>query len=150
MDDWITLSDNQYPTCDFHSPIFANPVEGRMRANIILPNGKIFPPGAFCFISPILHDLKTYKIKQYQIIQHTIHNIEILLIQDPQLKDTKPTLKEIAQKIHEVYQHKVGPEVTISIHEVDEISSDSKTGKPAPIVISHVHPKQGEKILNST
>jgi len=150
MDDWVTLSDNHYPACEFHSPIFANPVEGRMRANIILPNGKIFPPGAFCFISPILHDLKTYKIKQYQIIQHTIHKIEILLVQDPQLKDTKPTLKEIAQKIHEVYQQKVGPDVTIFIHEVEEISSDSKTGKPAPIVISHVHPKQGEKILDST
>lgn len=150
MDDWVTLSDNHYPTCEFHSPILSKPIEGRMRANIILPNGKIFPPGAFCFISPILHDLKTYKIKQYQIIQHALDKIEILLVQDQKLKDTKPSLKEIAQKIQEVYQQKVGSEVTISVHEVDEISSDIKTGKPAPIVISHVHPKQGEKILKST
>ena len=145
MDDWVTLTDRTYPDCDFHSPIFAQPIEGRMRANIILPNGKIFPPGAFCFISPILHDLNTYKIKRFQIIQHKINDIEILLVQDPKLKDTKPSIKEIANRIIETYQQKVGPEVKIAVNEVSEIPLDTTTGKPVPIVISHVNSKKKKK-----
>ncbi len=147
MDDWVTLDYDQYPLCEFSSPVFTKPVEGRMRANIILPNGKIFPPGAFCFISPVLHDLQTYKVKQFQIIQHKIDEIEILLVIDEDLRNTEPSFEVIAKRIKEIYQQKTSPEVHILVREVSNITPPDKTGKPAPIVISHVDPNEGTKFL---
>jgi len=147
MDDWVTLSDDKKCSCGLQSPIFEKPVEGRVRANIVLPNGKVFPPGAFCFISPVLHDLKTYKVKQFQIVQKKIDEIDILLVIDDDLRDTDAPFDEIARRIKEVYQTKTGPGVRISVKEVKEIKSDSKSGKLAPIVVSHVSLEEGYKHL---
>ncbi|MFH1101694.1 MAG: hypothetical protein V1726_06640 [Methanobacteriota archaeon] len=148
MDDWVTLSDDEKCSCGLQSPIFKKPVEGRMRANIVLPNGTVFPPGAFCFIEPVLNDLKTFKIKQYQVVQTKINEIEILLVIDEDLRTIGPSFEELASRIKKIYQQKTGPEVTITIREVSEIKSDPKTGKPAPIVISYVSRDEGYKQLN--
>ena len=147
MNDWITLSDGEKCSCGKKSPIFAKPVEGRMRANIILPNGKVFPPGAFCFISPVLHDLKTYKVKRFQVVQKKIDEIEILLVIDEDLRDTGASFEEIAKGIKKIYREKAGPEVKITVKEVKEIKDDPKSGKPAPIVVSHVKLEDGYKAV---
>ncbi len=141
MDDWIRLSYKEC-ACGLKTPILMDGVEGRMRANIVLPNGKVFPPGAFCFISPIMHDLQTFKIKQYQIIQHTVKDIEVLLVIDEDLRNVGPSVDIISTKIRELYQEKTGPEVSIVVHEVKEIPAAKDAGKPPPIVVSHVVPEQ--------
>ncbi len=148
MDDWITLSDNEHCSCGLKSPILKKPVEGRMRANIILPNGKVFPPGAFCFISPVLHELNTYKVKQFQIVQKKIDEIQILLVIDKDLRTIGPSFTKIAEEIRKKYQEKTGPTVTITVTEVPEIKGDKKSNKPAPIVISHVQPNEAYKTLD--
>ncbi|RLF27258.1 MAG: hypothetical protein DRN05_05890 [Thermoplasmata archaeon] len=147
MDDWVTLSDNKKCSCGLQTPLFETPVEGRKRATIVLPNGKIFPPGAFCFISSVLHDLKTYKIKQYQIIQKRIDEIEILLVIDEDLRDKPPSFEEISNAIEKVYRTKVGPDVKIIIKEVKEIKGDPNSDKPPQIVVSHVKPEDGYKFI---
>lgn len=149
MDDWLTLSDGRKCSCGLHSPIFDKPIEGRMRANIVLPNGKVFPPGAFCFISPVLHDLKTYKVKKFQIVQKKIDEIEILLVIDDDLRDIGASFEEISKEIKKIYTEKVGPDVSITVKEVKEIKGDPKSGKPAPIVVSHVKLEDGFKTLES-
>jgi hypothetical protein len=116
-----------------------------MKANIVLPSGKVFPPGAFCFIEPVMHDLNTFKIKQYQVIQKKIDEIEILLAIDEDLRTSGPSLDLIASRIKEIYQQKTGPEVTITVREVPEIKGDPALGKPAPIVVSYVSKEEGYK-----
>jgi len=148
MDDWITLSDNEHCSCGLRSVILKKPVEGRMKANIVLPNGKVFPPGAFCFIEPVLHDLNTFKIKQYQIVQKKIDEIEIKLAIDEGQRTTGPSFDQIANRIKEMYQQKTGPEVTITVVEVPEIKGEPGSGKPAPIVISYVTRDEGFKQLD--
>jgi len=148
IDDWVTLSDNEHCSCGLRSVIFKKPVEGRMKANIVLPSGKVFPPGAFCFIEPVLHDLNTFKIKQYQVIQKKIDEIEILLAIDEDLRTTGPSFDQIASRIKDIYQQKTGPEVTITVREVSEIKGDPASGKPAPIVVSHVSREEGFKQLD--
>jgi len=145
MDDWVTLSDNEHCSCGLRSVILKKPVEGRMKANIVLPSGKVFPPGAFCFIEPVMHDLNTFKIKQYQVIQKKIDEIEILLAIDEDLRTSGPSLDLIASRIKEIYQQKTGPEVTITVREVPEIKGDPALGKPAPIVVSYVSKEEGYK-----
>ena len=147
MDDWVRLSTYKECNCGLASPVIEGGVEGRMRANIVLPNGKVFPPGAFCFITPILHKLQTFKVIQYQIVQKKIDEIDILLVIDDDLRDVGPSVDVIAENIKDVYQKKVGSGVKINVKEVDEIKSGPNARKPPPIVVSHVKPEEGYKIL---
>lgn len=146
MEDWIKLSGFKKCSCGLCTPVIEK-LEGRMRANIILPNGKIFPPGAFCFINPVLHKLNTFKVKQYQIIQKKIDEIEILLVIDKEQENVGPSFEKIADGIKRMYREKTGPNVTINVREVDEIVNKKKKGKPAPIVVSYVdYDKAVEKL----
>jgi len=138
MEDWVKLSGYKRCSCGLYTPIIEK-LEGRMRANIILPNGKIFPPGAFCFINPVLHKLNTFKVRRYQIIQKKIDEIEILLVIDEELKDESPSFEKIAENIKQIYREKTGPNVKIKIKKVDEIVNKKNKRKPAPIVVSYVN-----------
>ena len=149
MDDWITLGDGERCSCGLHSPILKKPVEGRMSTNIVLPSGKVFPPGAFCFIEPVLHDLHTFKIQQYQVVQKTTHEIEILLVVDEDLRNIGPSLTQIMEGIQHAYQKKTGPDVITTVREVPKIKADPHSGKPAPIVISKVSREEGYKLLDN-
>ena len=148
MDDWIRLQPPETCSCGLTTSIIQGGVEGRKRANIVLPNGKIFPPGAFCFITPVLNRLNTFKVKQYQIIQHSIHNIQVLLVIDNDLRHIGPTVETIKEEVKKAYQMKAGEGVDIQVDEVDEIKHPTTSSKPPPIVISHVQQDEGYKILN--
>jgi len=148
MDDWVRLSTHKGCGCGLSTPVIEGGVEGRNRANIILPDGKIFPPGAFCFITPVLHKLKTFKVKQYQIIQKKIDEIEILLVIDDDLRDVGPSVDEIVKNVTEMYLKKVGFGVSINVKEVKEIKHPKDANKPPPIVISHVTQEEGYNVLN--
>lgn len=147
MDDWVRLRPSKDCICGLSTPVIEGGVEGRMRANIILPGGKVFPPGAFCFIESALQGFDTFKIKQYQIIQHRIDAIEILLVIDEELRDVGPSVSVIMNRIMKAYQKKVGPDVTILVKEVDTIKYPKNARKPPPIVVSHVKLEEGYREL---
>jgi phenylacetate-coenzyme A ligase PaaK-like adenylate-forming protein len=147
MEDWITVGNGEKCSCGLKSPIFGKPVEGRVNSNIVLPDGRVFPPSAFLFISDVLHELKTFKVKRFQIVQNKVDEIDILLVIDEDLIDREPSFNEIARKIQKIYQGKTGPDVAIAVREVGEIKDDPNTGKPAPIVVSYVNAKGACKIF---
>ena len=149
MDDWISLSTNESCGCGLNSTILINGVEGRKRANIVLPDGRVFPPGAFCFITPVLIKLKTFKVKQYQIIQKKIDEIEILLVIDENLRNIGPSVETIKNEIRKAYELKVGSGVTINVREVSEIKHPKDSLKPPPIVVSHVNEREGYETIES-
>jgi len=136
MKDWVTLSDGKTCSCGSRSPIFEKPIEGRIMSNIILPNGDVYPPSEFLFISEVLHDLKTFKVKKYQIVQKKIDAIDINLVIDDELRNKGPSVKELIKNIKKKYTEKTGSDVTINVTEVKEIKEDPTTGKPAPLVLS--------------
>ena len=148
MDDWVRIIDYKDCECGLSTPVIKGGVEGRRRANIILPNGKIFPPGAFCFIEPVLQKYKTFKIKQYQIVQQKIDKIDILIVVDEDLRDTGVSIDTIKKDIKEMYQCKVGDDVEIEVTEVDEIKNPKDASKPPPIVVSKVSLEEGYNKLN--
>lgn len=138
MDDWVTLTEPITDPCGLTTTTIKGGVEGRKRANIVLPNGKIFPPGAFCFITPVLTKLQTFKVKQYQIIQQNLQHIDILLVIDEKLRHIGAPVEQIKSEIKKIYNQKVGKDVEIAIKEVDEIPREKNSSKPPPIVISRV------------
>jgi len=149
MDDWVRLLPHKECSCGLATPIIEGGIEGRMRANIVLPNGKIFPPGAFCFITPVLHKLKTFKVKQYQIVQKKIDEIDILLVIDDDLRNVGASVDTIAKNVKEAYLKKVGLGVVINVKEVTEIKKAKNASKPPPIVVSHVKTEEGYRVLES-
>jgi len=149
MDDWVRIIDYKKCDCGLSTPVIEGGVEGRRRANIILPNGKVFPPGAFCFIEPVLQKYKTFKIKQYQIVQKKLDKIDILIIVDEDLREKGVSINIIKKDIKEMYQNKVGPEVEINVMEVEEIKHPKDASKPPPIVVSHVTLEEGYNKLNN-
>jgi len=145
MDDWVTLLPETRCNCGLFTPVLKNGVEGRVSAQIILPDGRVYPAASFAIISLVLNELKTYKVIRFQIIQNKIDDIEILLVIDDDLRDVGPSVDLIFQKIQEAYEKKCGPDVRITVKEVKEIKSPP--GKPLPLVISKVKPEEGYKII---
>ena len=145
MDDWLTLRSEYKCSCGLCTSIIDGGIKGRVSSNIVLPNGRVIPAASFALVSLILNDLKTYKVKQFQIIQKKIDKIDILLSIDEDLRDVGPSVDIIFKKIEEAYRKTVGPKVKITLKEVKEIKSFKD--KPLPLVISHVKPEEVYKAL---
>jgi len=148
MKDWISFSEVEKCECGLHTPLLINGVEGRLRNDIILPNGKVFSAATFCEITPITQDFKTLKIKRYLIIQKKIDEIDILIVIDDELRDVGPSVDLLFDKIYQVYKEMTGPNVKINIKEVKEPELDKKAGFKRPTVISYVKPEDAYNLLD--
>ena len=146
MDDWVTIIPEYKCNCGLKTPIFKNGVEGRLNTSIVLPDGRIFSSGIFANISAVLNKLKTSKIKQFQIIQNKIDEIDILFVIDDKNRNVGPSIELIFNTIKKAYEEIVGPAVKITVKEVKDIKSN--IDKPSQLVISKIKPEEIYKILN--
>lgn len=140
LDDWIVLSEDEKCNCGLHTPILKGGVEGRRSDSIVLPDGRLFPAASFASLYSILNDLNTRKIRQFQIVQKNIDEIDILVVIDEDIRDVGPSIDMIFEKIKEIHQKKAGPDVQINVREVRDIPTQK--GKPAPLVISRLRSKK--------
>jgi phenylacetate-coenzyme A ligase PaaK-like adenylate-forming protein len=119
-------------TCNLSGRLI-DKIYGRDDLSLILPGGKLLLPSFFAEIySKILYELKTNKLKDTKIIQHSLNKIEIQIVIDEQLRDKGPSAERILAFIRVGFQKKVGPEVEIITKEVEEIS------RQGPRIISKV------------
>ena len=96
-------------------------IYGRTDLSLILPDGKVLMPSGFAEIySKVLHQLKSTKLKDTKIIQKDLHTIEIQVVIDKKQKKG-PSEKEIMSLIKDGFEKKVGPDVSIVIHEVEKL-----------------------------
>jgi phenylacetate-coenzyme A ligase PaaK-like adenylate-forming protein len=146
MDDWIIISDDENCPCGLHTPFLKGGVEGRKSDSIVLPDGRLFPAASFASLYSILNEMKTRKVKQFQIVQKKLDEIDILVVIDEDLRNVGPSVDLIFEKIKEIHQKKAGPGVQINVKEVSTIPSQKE--KPAPLVISHVRPEKGYKVID--
>jgi phenylacetate-CoA ligase len=146
MDDWVAISEDEECACGLHTPVLKGGVEGRKSDSVVLPDGRVFPAASFASLYSILNELKTRKVKQFQIVQKKLDEIDILVIIDEDLRNIGPSLEMIFEKIREIHQKKAGPGVQITVREVTDIPSQK--GKPAPLVISHIRPQKGYKVID--
>ena len=107
----------------------------------MLPSGEMIPPSAFTGIPHhVMHSYKTEKIQQFQIIQQSLTEIEILLVIDQSLRSEKPSVKTLCDEIKKLYEKKLGNSVTITVREVDKITHVREgSATPPPVVISKVN-----------
>jgi phenylacetate-CoA ligase len=148
LDDWVTLSESYECDCGLCTPIFMGGVEGRRSTSILLPDGRVYPSASFAILSVVLNKMKTRKVTQFQIVQKKIDEIEILIVIDEDLRNVDPQMDVLFKKIKEIYQEKVGSDITINVKEVKNI--ESMPNKPAPLVVSKLSQKEKEKIIDKS
>jgi phenylacetate-CoA ligase len=108
-------------------------IYGRDDLSLYFSDGRVLLPSSQAEIyGRILYGLKTNKIKETRITQHSLTKIEIKLIIDDKLRNEGPSVDEIFSVIKKGYQEKVGPEVEIDIKEVKKVS------KGGPRIISNI------------
>lgn len=124
-------------SCSFTSQLIKT-IDGRMADLIILPNGTLVSPLNLTGIpAKIIEYFHTYKIKQFQIIQHKKDEIEVKIQIDEKLRDKGPSVKIIFNELEKRFREKIGNDVKIHIHEVGEIQKNTRCDY-VKVVISNV------------
>ncbi len=108
-------------------------IYGRDDLSLYFSGGRVLLPSSQAEIyGKVLYELKSNKIKETRIIQHSFNKLEIKLMFDKKLRDERPTNDEIFSVIKKGYQEKVGPDIDIDIKE-EELEN-----KNEPRIISKV------------
>ena len=102
-------------------------IEGRASELIYLPDGKTLSPLAVTGIpAKTMEYFNSYKIKHFQIVQHQLDDIEIKVVIDEK-KDPKITSEKIIAELKKRFEDKIGPEVSITVTQQDEIKNETQT-----------------------
>ncbi|PNX47401.1 MAG: hypothetical protein BV457_05730, partial [Thermoplasmata archaeon M9B1D] len=88
----------------------------------------------------VMDDFNTYKINQFQIIQHKIDEIEVLIKIDEALRNKGPSVKNILDEISKRFKQKMGANVKIKVHDVKEIPVDPKSHS-IKVIVSKINKK---------
>jgi phenylacetate-CoA ligase len=103
-------------------------IGGRSIELIYTPDGRMISPFHVTTIpASVMDDLKSYKIKQFQIIQHSVNKIEVLIIINEKLRNIGPSVKQISDEIIKRFKDVTSKDVDIVITEVDEIERDVRS-----------------------
>lgn len=102
-------------------------VYGRDILSLYLPDGKVLLPSSITQIfSRILYELKTNKVIDLQVIQHSFKKIEVRVVIDKNLRNKGPTIDDVFSIIKQGFQEKFGSNVEIIIKEVKKINRKDK------------------------
>ena len=97
-------------------------IYGRDDLALFLPGGRVLLPSSFSEIySKVLYGLKTTKLKETMIIQHSLENIEIQVVIDEKQHQKKPSVKEIISLLKTEFEKKVGPDIKVDLRVVKKI-----------------------------
>ena len=123
--------------CGINTEIIGR-VEGRRADAIILPDGRIIPPLSITGIpGEVMKKLDTNKIKQFQIIQESPTELNVLIVVDEELRNTGPSIEKIFEEIKNECTKKLGDEIEVNVMEVESI--ESRGDLPPSVVISKVN-----------
>ena len=126
-------------SCGLTSTQMIKNIAGRSMEMIRLPNGKTIAPFHVTTIpASVMDSYNTYKIKQFQIIQNKIDEVEVLIIIDDNLRDKGPSVKKIFDEMEKRFKNKLGADMDIIIREVKEIPK-SKDTNFVKVVVSRLN-----------
>ena len=128
-------------SCGLVSTQMIKNIGGRSIEIIRLPNGKTIAPFHVTTIpASVMDDFDTYKINQFQIIQHKVDDIEVKIKIDENLRNKGPSVKDVLDEISKRFKQKMGKDVSINVHEVAEIPVDPKSHS-IRVVVSKINKK---------
>jgi phenylacetate-CoA ligase len=120
LDDIITPS-NETCSCGLEGGIISK-IHGRKKHSIVLPNGNIVLSSTLDECIGELystHDIEF--IERFQIVQHSLTNIELLVVVDEESQQNLYTIKRAFETIKTFFEEKFGNEMTITIRKVRDV-----------------------------
>ncbi len=137
ISDIITLTDTKC-NCGVKTQIIKQ-IEGRTTDLLILPDGSTLSPLTITGIpAKIMDENNTYKIKQFQIIQHTLSHIEILIVIDENEREIGIPVHDLLEKLKHRFMDKIGQNVKITVREAKDIQKNTRSDY-VQVVISKVN-----------
>ena len=102
-------------------------VYGRDILSLYHRDGTVFLPSSITQVfSKVLYELKTNKVKDLQVIQHSFNKIEVRVVFDEYLKGKEPSNDKIFSVISNGFKELFGSDLQIVINEVKEINRKEK------------------------
>jgi len=127
--------------CGMPSNKMIEHIEGRKMDFVILPDGRSVAPFELTTIpASVMEKLNSFKIKQFQIIQHKVDRIEVLIVIDEEQKNVEPSDDKIISEIKKMFTKKTSKDVEIIVTKVKEIEKDKRSDHVA-LLISKVNKK---------
>lgn len=133
IDDIVVPVDKK-PSCGITSQMIKQ-VEGRTSELIYLPNGKTLSPLSVTGIpAKVMEFYDSYKIKQFQIVQHDLDDVEILVVIDSKQRNKGVSVKKIIDELQKRFQQGIGKDVKVRVTETDHIQKDARSDQIKVIV----------------
>ena len=124
--------------CGINSPLIEK-IGGRRADSIVLPSGRIIPPSSITGIpAKVMEKLGTKKIIQFQIVQKSEREVDILVVVDEDLRNVGPEMGEIFKEMKKKFEERFNGEIKVDIREVEEIEKPENLDTPPPVVTSMV------------
>ena len=124
-------------SCGITTQMIGN-IEGRKVDMIILSNKKMISPLSITGIpAKIMKKYNSFKINQFQIIQHDVTSIEVLLVINNDMRNSGIPVSLLIQEMKKEFNNILGKDMHITIHEVDFIQKDKRSDY-VQVVISKV------------
>ena len=137
INDIVSLSSKQC-SCSMAGDLLEK-IYGRDDLALFLPGGRVLLPSSFSEVySKVLYGLKTTKLKETMIIQHSLENIEIQVVFDEKQRQKKPSVTEITSLLKTEFEKKVGPGITVNVRVVKKID------RKGPRIVSKVDRRKFE------
>jgi len=122
-------------SCEVTTLQMIKDIHGRSMEFIKLPSGKKIAPFKLTTIpASVMDKLGTFKIKQFQIIQHKINLVEVKIIIDEKIRNIGPSVKKIIKDLESEFRKLTLNEIKIKVNEVKKIS-------PEGLVVSKIKNK---------
>jgi len=145
IDDLVTPVEKRC-TCGITTQMIQQ-IEGRSTDLIVLPNGATLSPLTVTGIpAKTMDELNSYKIQQFQIVQHEVDKIDVLIVVDEKQRTCGVPVKKLLVELQKRFSKKIGQGVTITVKEVKKIEAVRPHSlAPPPVVFSKVpHKKSGK------
>ncbi|KYK30282.1 MAG: hypothetical protein AYK22_04045 [Thermoplasmatales archaeon SG8-52-3] len=100
-------------------------IYGRDDISLYSPDGRVILPASFGEIfSKVLYELKTNKLKDAIIIQHSLKKIELQVVIDEKQRNIGPSVEKIFSVLRQGLKEKLGKNVEIITKEVKKIDRE--------------------------
>lgn len=125
------------PSCGITTEMMQH-IEGRCTDLFILPDDSTMSPLIVTGIpAETMDHFHSYKIRQFQIVQQSVREIEVFVIIDSHLRDVGVPIHELFTEMKQRFIKTVGPGVDIKITEIDEIQPGAPSDQ-VKVVVSKV------------
>jgi len=114
-------------SCGITTQMIGN-IEGRKVDMIILPDNIMMTPLSITGIpAKIMKRYNSYKIDQFQIIQHDLTHIEVLLVINKVKRNVGIPVTLLIQEMKQEFNTIVGSNMDVTINEVESIQKDKRS-----------------------